>query len=393
MSPPLAGLKVLDLSRVLAGPWCTMSLADLGAEVTKIEPPSGDDTRQWGPPFAAGESAYFLCANRSKRSVIADLTVARERRAVIELAHGADVIVENFKVGGLKRFGLDYASVHAENPAAIYCSISGYGQTSPRARMPGYDYVIQAEGGLMAVTGPTGGEPTKVGVAVVDLMAGMYATQAILAALIARQRDGVGQQIDIALYDAQLAMLANVGSAYLLSGEEPKRYGNGHPTVVPYETFAAADGTIVVAVGNDRQFAALCRTLGCALLSEDRRFAGNSDRVINRAALIPILSDIIARETRAHWLSLLQGASVPCAPVRSVGEALTAPETAARNMVTTVDHPRAGAIKLVASPIRLSRTPVIPPRAPPLLGEHTEEVIGIEEPPVSEPDAQFRPAD
>lgn len=377
MDAPLAGLKVLDLSRVLAGPWCTMNLADLGAEVTKIEAPAGDDTRQWGPPFAAGESAYFLCANRNKQSVIADLSIERDRLAVLALAAIADVIVENFKAGGLVRFGLDYESVRAVNPRVIYCSISGYGRISPLADRPGYDYVIQAEGGLMAITGPVDGEPSKVGVAVVDLFAGMYATQAIMAALIARERDGVGQQIDIALYDAQVAMLANVGSAFLISGEEPKRYGNGHPTVVPYQTFAAADGAIVIAVGNDRQFTALCRVLGRPWLSRDVRFRTNSSRVMHRDSLVAIISEIVADFPRAHWISLFQDAGVPCAAVRTVGEALSAAETTAREMVVPVKHRRAGPIRLVASPMRLSRTPVVPPEAPPTLGEHTDAVFGL----------------
>lgn len=374
---PLAGRRVLDLSRVLAGPWCTMVLADLGADVTKVEHPrGGDDTRHWGPPYKGGESAYFICANRNKRSIAVDISTSEGQRIVRELAAQADVLVENYKLGGLEKFGLDYASIAGINPRIIYCSISGYGRESPIAERPGYDYVIQAEGGLMSVTGPVDGDPMKVGVAVADLFTGMAAAQAILAALIAVDRDGVGQQIDMALYDCQLAMLANVGSAALVSGSEPRRYGNGHPTVVPYQLFDTSDGQVVVAVGNDAQFAAFAtRLLGRPDLAADDRFTKNSARVANRDALLAELIPLIRKKPTAWWLDGLRAVGVPTGAVRQVGEALAAPETAARNMVATVDHPSAGPVGLVASPLKLERTPVATPTAPPLLGQHSRAVL------------------
>ena len=374
---PLAGVRVLDLSRVLAGPWATQTLADLGAEVIKVENPrGGDDTRHWGPPYAGGEAAYYLCANRNKRSIAVDLATAEGQEIVRALAAESDVLVENYKLGGLDRFGLDYASLAARNPALIYCSISGYGRASPIAERPGYDYVIQAEGGLMAVTGPVEGEPMKVGVAVADLFTGMAAAQAVLAALIARDRDGVGQHIDMALHDCQLAMLANVGSAALASGAEPRRYGNGHPTVVPYQLFATRDGRIVIAVGNDRQFAALCRVLERNDLAEDPRFATNSARVENRDALLAHLEPAISARATNDWLAALREVGIPCVEVRSVGTALASPEARARDMVQTVPHPSAGEVALVGSPLKLGGTPSVPPAAPPLLGEHGDEVLG-----------------
>jgi len=320
---PLAGRRVLDLSRVLAGPWATMVLADLGAEVTKVEhPKGGDDTRHWGPPYAGGESAYYLCANRNKRSIALDISKPEGQAIVRALAAEADVLVENYKLGGLDKFGLDYPSISAINPRIVYCSISGYGRTSPIAERPGYDYVIQAEGGLMSITGPVDGEPMKVGVAVADLFTGMAAAQAILAALIAADRDGVGQHIDMALYDCQLAMLANVGSAALVSGTEPKRYGNGHPTVVPYQLFDTSDGQVVIAVGNDGQFAAMCeRLLGRPDLAADERFAKNSARVSNREALLAELIPLIAAKPTGWWLDGLREVGVPTGEVRGLGRA------------------------------------------------------------------------
>ncbi|MET0308517.1 MAG: CaiB/BaiF CoA-transferase family protein [Sphingomonas sp.] len=375
---PLAGRRVLDLSRVLAGPWCTMVLADLGAEVIKVEHPrGGDDTRHWGPPYTGGESAYYLCANRNKRSIALDLSRPEGQAIVRALAAEADVLVENYKLGGLDKFGLDYASIAAINPRIVYCSISGYGRASPIAERPGYDYVIQAEGGLMSITGPVDGEPMKVGVAVADLFTGMAAAQAILAALIAADRDGLGQHIDMALYDSQLAMLANVGSAALVSGDEPRRYGNQHPTIVPYQLFDTSDGQVVIAVGNDGQFAALCeRLLERPDLAADERFAKNTARVANREALLAELRPLIAARTTQWWLEGLRAAGVPSGEVRGVGAALAAPETAARGMVRSVAHPSAGEVRLVASPLKLGRTPVIDPIAPPLLGQDSVVVLG-----------------
>jgi crotonobetainyl-CoA:carnitine CoA-transferase CaiB-like acyl-CoA transferase len=373
---PLAGKRVLDLSRVLAGPWCTMILADLGAEVIKVEEPSrGDDTRAWGPPWAAGESAYYLCANRSKQSVAIDLSCEAGQAAVRALAIQSDVVVENFKLGGLDKYGLDYASLSALNPRLVYCSISGYGRQGPLAALPGYDYVIQAAGGLMSINGGTDEPPVRVGVAVADLFTGMTAAQAVLAALIAADRDGVGQHIDLALFDCQLAMLANVGSGVLVSGQDGKRWGNQHPTVVPYQTFETADGHVVIAVGNDRQFRAFVSLLGMAELGTDDRFATNAARIVNRDALIALLTPPVAAKNTSYWLDILAKSGVPGGPVRSVNEALHSPEAQARDMVRHVVHPTAGDVPLIASPLKFSGTPVTEPVAPPLLGEHSAAVL------------------
>jgi crotonobetainyl-CoA:carnitine CoA-transferase CaiB-like acyl-CoA transferase len=353
-----------------------MVLADLGAEVIKVEHPrGGDDTRHWGPPYAGGESAYYLCANRNKRSIAIDLATADGQAIVRDLAARADVLVENYKLGGLDKYGLDYASLAALFPRLIYCSVSGYGRVSPIADRAGYDYVIQAEAGLMAVTGQADGEPVKVGVAVADLFTGMAAAQAILAAIIALDRDGIGQHIDMALYDCQLAMMANVASAALMTGREPARFGNGHPTIVPYESFATSDGKVVIAVGNDGQFAALCRLLDRSDLAADDRFARNSGRVTNRDAFLAILKPLIGARTTATWLTGLRSVGVPAGDVRGVGAALAAPETTARDIVRRVPHPTAGEVGLVASPLRLGRTPVVEPLAPPLLGADSQAIL------------------
>jgi len=374
--PPLTGRRVLDLSRVLAGPWCGQILADLGAEVIKVEnPKGGDDTRAWGPPFASGESAYYLSANRGKRSIAVDLTSAGGQAVVLDLARQADILIENYKLGGLDRFGLDYASVAAVNPRIVYCSISGYGRTGPAAARLGYDYVIQAEGGLMAITGETDGPPVRVGVAVADLFTGMASAQACLAALIAADRDGVGQHLDMALYDCQLSMLGNVASGYLISGDEPGRFGNGHPTVVPYENFESADGRIILAVGNDRQFASLAKLLGQPELAADDRFTKNAGRIVNRDALLAIIKPLIARHTTAWWLEQLPVTGIPGGEVKSVSRAVESEEAQARGMVATVAHPSAGEVRLMASPLKLTGTPVRTPQAPPLLGQDTDAVL------------------
>ena len=374
---PLAGKKVLDLSRVLAGPWATMILGDLGADVIKVERPgSGDDTRHWGPPFAGGEAAYYLCANRNKRSLALDIASAEGQAILRELAAAADVVVENFRPGALAKHGLDYESLSAINPRLVYCSISGYGHDSPEATRAGYDYVIQAEGGLMAVTGPSEGPPMKVGVAVADLFTGMAAAQAILAALIAADRDGAGQHIDMALIDCQLAMLANVGSAALVSGGEPKRWGNAHSAIVPYELFECADAPIVLAVGNDRQFRVLCaNVIARPELADDARFAGNADRVANREVLVPLLAEALAGKLADEWLAKLAEQGIPAGKVRGVHEALAHPTARARGMVREAAHPTIPGLELVASPLKLSQTPVEWNRAPPLLGEHGAEIL------------------
>jgi formyl-CoA transferase len=376
MQTLLQNIRVLDLSRVLAGPYCTMLLGDYGADVVKVEVPGrGDDTRQWGPPWAGGESAYYLSVNRNKRSITVNLKHADGQEIIRRLATRADVLVENFEVGALSRFGLDFERLQAINPRLIFCSITGYGQDGPYRDRPGYDFIVQAEGGLMSFTGEPDGQPMKVGVAIADIMAGMYACNAILAALHHRAQTGQGQHIDISLFDSQLAWLANVGQNYLVSGNEPKRYGNAHANIVPYQTFATSDGWIALAVGNDSQFKKFCEVAGCPELAADERFATNPVRVENRIELTEKLSAIFAKRTREEWLGLLEQAKVPHGAINSVPQALAHPQTVARGMVQSVPHPTAGEIKLVAPPVKFSSTPAQIQRHPPLLGEHTDEVL------------------
>ncbi|WP_296279279.1 CaiB/BaiF CoA-transferase family protein [Pseudoxanthomonas sp.] len=383
MPRALAGVRVLDLTRVLAGPWCTQVLADLGADVVKVERPgSGDDTRGWGPPFLrdadgneTGESAYYLCANRNKRSLAVDIATEEGQAVIRRLASESDVLVENFKVGDMARYRLDASTLRAANPRLVYCSITGFGQDGPYARRAGYDFAIQGLGGLMGVTGAANGEPQKVGVAVADLFTGMYATVAILAALRHRDATGEGQVIDMALLDAQVAMLANLGSHYLVGGEVPPRQGNAHANIVPYQVFAVADGHIIVAVGNDRQFVRLCEMLDLAALAGDPRYATNAARVRHRDALVPLLQDAFHARERHGWLALLEAAGIPCGPVNDIADVFADPQVKARGMVTRIEHPHAGAVPLVASPLKLSATPVDLRHAPPLLGQHTDEVL------------------
>ncbi|WP_448476774.1 CaiB/BaiF CoA transferase family protein [Pseudoxanthomonas mexicana] len=379
----LAGVRVLDLTRVLAGPWCTQVLADLGADVIKVERPgSGDDTRGWGPPFLKDgegnetpESAYYLCANRNKRSLTVDLSTEEGQAVIRRLAMRSDVLVENFKVGDMARHGLDAATLRAAHPRLVYCSITGFGQDGPYAQRAGYDFAVQGLGGLMSVTGAADGEPQKVGVAVADLFTGMYATVAILAALRHRDATGEGQAIDMALLDAQVAMLANLGSHYLVGGEVPARQGNAHANIVPYQVFAVADGHIIVAVGNDRQFARLCELLGLAALGQDARFATNAGRVRHRDALIPVLQSVFRARGRHAWLTVLEAAGIPCGPVNDLAEVFADPQVRARGMIVETAHPQVDTVPLVGSPLKLSATPVEPPRAPPMLGEHTFDVL------------------
>ena len=372
----LQGIKVLDLSRVLAGPWCTQTLADLGAEVWKVEMPgSGDDTRSWLPPEVGGESTYFLCANRSKESVGINMARPEGQALIRELAAKADILVENFKLDGLKKYGLDPESLRKVNPGLIYCSISGYGRTGPRAAEPGYDFVIQAESGLMSITGEQDGEPMKLGVAITDIVTGMNAVQAILAALFARERTGQGQHIDLALLDGAVSVLANIGSGYLAAGVEPRRYGNGHPTVVPYQIVSTADGKFALAVGNDKQFTALCSVLGLPELATDERYRTNRARVMNRDTLIEQLEAALSHHGNAYWLEKIRSVGVPAGPVRSVPEALEAPEIVARGMVGTTSDARHGELRLMRSPLKLQGTPPREPLAPPRLGEHTNTVL------------------
>ncbi|MFG6485032.1 CaiB/BaiF CoA transferase family protein [Roseateles sp. BYS78W] len=383
----LAGVRVLDLSRVLAGPWCTQTLADLGADVIKIERPgSGDDTRAWGPPYlkdADGrdttEAAYFLGANRNKRSLAVDLATREGQAIVRKLAGQVDVLVENFKVGDLARYGLDAQSLLAEHPGLVICSITGFGQTGPYADRAGYDYAVQGMGGLMSVTGERddlpGGGPQKVGVAVADLFTGMYATVAILAALRHRDATGQGQVIDMALLDTQLAMLANLGSNYLCSGKVPGRMGNAHQNIVPYQVFEAADGHLILAVGNDRQFAKFCDVAGRPEWAADPRFATNAERVRHRAVLVPLLEEAIRGRPRNEWLTALEAAKVPCGSINNIAEALADPHAQQRGAVVDMDHPLTPDLRLVASPMKLSATPVQYRQAPPLLGQHSRELL------------------
>jgi crotonobetainyl-CoA:carnitine CoA-transferase CaiB-like acyl-CoA transferase len=371
---PLSGIKVLDLSRVLAGPLCTMILADLGAEVVKVEPPWGDETRGWGPPFLKGESAYFLAVNRGKRSLALDLKTKEGQEVVRRLAREADILVENFKTGDLGRYRLDYESLKSLNPRLIYLSITGFGHTGPRAQEPGYDAALQGYTGIMSVTGEPEGPPMKVGVAWIDVMTGMMGAVAVLAALLERERSGQGQHIDLSLYDVGLFALANLGESYLLTGAPPKRLGNAHAQIVPYGAFPAADGWIVLAVGNDEQFARLCQVLELPGLKE--RFPRNPMRVENRQEVEGALAQVLRTRPRAYWLERLKEAGVPAAPVNDLKEAFADPQAGARGAVWTLAHPLLGALPTLASPLRfLSRTPASPGLPPPLLGEHTEEVL------------------
>ena len=388
----LSGIRVLDLSRVLAGPWCTQTLADLGADVIKIErPQTGDDTRTWGPPFlkdAQGndtqEAAYYLGTNRNKRSVTCDIARPEGQELIRELAVHCDVFVENFKVGDMARYGLDFESIKAINPRMVYCSVTGFGQTGPYADRAGYDYAIQGMGGLMSVTGERddiGGGPQKVGVAVADLMTGMYATVGILAALRHAEKTGIGQQVDMALLDTQVAMLANLGANYLVSGNVPGRMGNAHQNIVPYQGFEVATASdsskdhIIIAVGNDSQFRKYCDVANMSGLGINPLFALNRDRVKNRAQLVPILEAVMRSRSKAEWLAALEAAKVPCGAINNLAEVFADPQIEARGMVTHWQHPHLNDLRLVSSPIKLSATPVRTDMPPPLLGQHTDEVL------------------
>jgi formyl-CoA transferase len=380
-------LRVLDLTRVLAGPWCTQLLADLGADVIKVERPgSGDDTRAWGPPYlqdAQGrdttEAAYYLSANRGKRSVTVDISKPEGQQLLRKLAAASDVVVENYKVGQLAKYGLDYASLSAGNPRLIYCSITGFGQDGPYKDRAGYDFIIQAMGGFMSITGERddlpGGGPQKAGVAVSDLMTGMYAAVAILAAVAQRERSGRGQYIDMALFDTMIAMLANMNMNYLTTGKAPGRAGNAHQNIVPYQVFAAADGHVVIAVGNDSQYARFCEIAGRPDLAADARFARNAERVRNRDVLVPLLEAIVRERPAAFWAEKLEAAGVPCGPINSIAQALADPQAIARGIRIDLPHSTAGTVPLVGMPIRMSGSGPAYLRPPPLLGEHTEEVL------------------
>lgn len=392
----LDGIRILDLSRVLAGPWCTQTLADLGADVIKIERPQvGDDTRGWGPPFLKGsdgtdtrDAAYYLGTNRNKRSVTCDIATPEGQDLIRQLVLVCDVFIENFKVGDMARYGLDYPTLSKLNPKLVYCSVTGFGQTGPYRERAGYDYAIQGIGGLMSITGERddlGGGPQKVGVAVADLFTGMYATVAILAALRHAEKTGVGQCIDMALLDTQVAMLANLGANYLVSGQHegkvPGRAGNAHQNIVPYQVFEVAPATdgskehIILAVGNDGQYAKFCAVANRPDLCTDPRFMKNADRVRHRAILVPLLEDVLRTRSKTDWLNALETAKVPCGAINNLAEVFSDPHVRSRDMVTTWQHPASGPVELVASPMKLSETPVRSELPPPLLGEHTQSVL------------------
>lgn len=386
-SGPLTGVRVLDMSRILAGPWAGQLLADLGAEVIKVERPgTGDDTRAWGPPFLkdqagndTSESAYFLCANRGKKSITLDIARPEGQQLAGELARASDVLIENYKVGDFKRYGLDYATLSASNPRLIYCSITGFGQTGPYRDRAGYDFMIQGMGGLMSCTGERdgapGGGPQKVGVAIADLMTGMYSTVAILSALHERQASGKGQYIDMALLDTQIAWLANQNMNYLIGGEPPKRMGNAHPNIVPYQTFPTRDGDLILAIGNDSQFAKFCEAAGIPDLPKDARFVDNAARVANRDACAAVIAPAIRKKSTAEWVTLLEPLGVPCGPINRLDEVFANPQVQHRELKVDVPHPLSGSVPLVANPINFSRTPLSYRTPPPLLGQHTDEVL------------------
>ena len=381
---PLQGFRVLDLSRILAGPWASQMLADLGAEVIKVERPvSGDDTRGWGPPYMAdsagastGEAAYFHSANRGKQSLSIDISHATGQELIRDLVKQCDVFIENFKVGGLKKYGLDYASLKLINPKLVYCSITGFGQDGPYAQRAGYDFMIQAMGGMMSVTGEPDGQPMKIGVALADVMTGLYAANAIQGALIHQLKHGAGQYIDMALLDVQVATLANQAMNYLATGDNPRRYGNAHPNIVPYQAFQTADGFIILAVGNDAQFARFCELAAKPELATDERYQKNSARVRHRDSLVPMVSQIMRSKSSADWLEQLNLQGIPCGPINNLDEVFADPQVRHRGLQLELEHPTAGRVASVANPIKLSQTPIEYERSPPLLGQHTDEVLG-----------------
>jgi len=387
MPAPLSHLRVLDLSRILAGPWAGQLLADLGADVIKVERPgAGDDTRAWGPPFLkdelgtdSREAGYYLAVNRGKRSVTVNLDSAEGQRIVRELAATSDILLENYKVGTLRKFGLGYEDLKSINPRLIYCSVTGFGQTGPRRNQVAYDFLIQAMGGLMSITGERddlpGGGPQKVGVPIVDLMTGMYAAVAVLAAVARREQTGHGEHIDIGMLDVQVSMLANQAMNYLVSGETPKRTGNAHPNIQPQQVFRCADGEMILVVGNDGQFARFAEVVGHGEWVSDERFATNAQRVRNQGILLPLIAAILVTQDRAHWVALLEAAGVPCGAINTIPEVFAEPQVKAREMLRQAAHPVSGSAPLVASPMRFTESPLAYDRAPPLLGQHSNEVL------------------
>jgi formyl-CoA transferase len=380
---PLDNIRILDITRALAGPYCTMMLGDLGADVIKVErPASGDESRGWGPPFVGkpygpypGESAYFLAANRNKRSLTVNIQTAEGQEIVRRLAGISDVLVENYRTGDLDKLGLGYPDLHSLYPRLIYCSISGYGRTGPFAERPGYDAILQADGGMMSITGPVDGPPSRVGIPIIDITSGMFAATAILTALRARDITGDGQLVDISLFDSHIALLANVASNYLVGGEPPRRLGNAHPNLVPYEAFSARDGWFILGVANERQWGLLCDMLGRPDMKADRRFATNGDRVANREILVDELNKTFSQRAVHDWLADLSQTGLPCGPINSLPEVFSHPQAQAREMTLESEHPTAGTVRLTGFPYKLSQTPAEIHRPPPLLGEHTEEVL------------------
>ena len=386
---PLDGIRVLDLTRVLAGPYCTMFLGDLGAEVVKVEQPGvGDDTRGWGPPFTGGESAYFLCVNRNKKSVTIDLKSTEGVALLRRLAERADVLIENFRPGTKERLNLGEKDLRAANPRLIYASLSGFGADGPMSDAPGYDLIVQAWGGLMSITGPADGEPSKVGVAIIDLVAGLMLGKSIAAALFAREKLGVGQKIDTSLLEAEVACLINVGSNYLVEGDISRRWGNAHPSIVPYQSFKTEDGYLVIGVASEGIWRRFCQAIGRAEWADDSRFEKNSNRVENRSLLIGLLAEIFLSRSTDEWLKLLNSAEVPCAPVQTVDQVFKAPQVLHREMLIQVEHPTAGTVRMAGIPVKFSLTPASVRLPPPLLGQHNEEVLeswlGIDDKEISE---------
>lgn len=376
MKGALEGIKVLDLSRVLAGPYCTMILGDLGAEVIKVEAPGvGDETRKWGPPFQNDVSAYYLCANRNKKSITVDLKSEEGIRQIKALVKESDVVINNFKTGTMERFGLDYDSLSAINKQIVYCSITGFGETGPYKDMPGYDFIIQAMSGLMSITGNETSGPQKVGVAIVDVLTGLYANIGIQSALLEREKSGEGQKVDLSLYDSAVSSLINIGSNYLMSNQVPQRLGNAHANIVPYQTFTASDGEMVIAVGNDNQFRNLCGIMGLPELADDEQFRTNPDRVANRNLLIPKLQRAFLEKTTGEWKELCDSNNIPCGPIQNLAQVYEDPQLQAREMFIKADHPTAGEIQMIGSPIKLSRTPVTLRQPPPNIGEHNDEIF------------------
>jgi succinate---hydroxymethylglutarate CoA-transferase len=376
---PLAGIRVVDLTRILAGPLCAMMLGDMGAEVIKIEPPgTGDDTRGWGPPFVAGEAAYFLGINRNKRSLTLNMAVPAGQKILAGLVEKADVLIDNFRLGTLPKWGFTDAWFDEHAPRLVRCSITGYGSSGPKAALPGYDFILQAESGLMSICGAPDGGPTKYGVAIVDVCTGMLACSSILAALNARQRTGKGQKVELSLYETSLAMLINVASNYLTAGRNGGRFGNGHPSIVPYTTYQAADGMMAIGIGNERQFARCAEVLGHPEWATDERFASNRARVENRAVIDGLINEALARDDADAWLAKLMTVGIPCGKINSVAEALDDPHTAARDMIETVEHATIGSLRMLGIPFKFSDTACSVRRPPPTLGQHSDEILSGE---------------